>query len=259
MNDDTRPAMRALGRLTSFEISDAISADSILCLPIGAQEQHGPHLPLNTDTIIAEQFTALLAQEHGQRFDIWQLPAIQYGLSLEHSWAPGTISLRITSLRSLLEAVITEHLRSTDARRILIVNGHGGNRGLLEPFLRELEHDHGVTGCIIHPIALSTIAANDGSTPEIHAGITETAIMLALAAQDVHLDRIPPHHAGASARIEEFVLNRGTTWPWSTADDALARVGVIGGDPRKATATMGKAVLGSALHAAERALDNLTT
>lgn len=260
MNRVADSAARDIGRLTAPALQTQITAGAVLCLPIGSQEQHGPHLPLNTDTVIAEQFTSMLADRYGQQYDLWTLPAIQYGLSIEHAWAPGTVSLRIASLTALLDAVITEHLRATASRRLLIVNGHGGNRGFLEPFLRELEHEHGIAACIIHPAALSTVNAGRQSTPEIHAGIHETAIMLALSPEHVHLDRLPADLvADTRPGIQDLILNRGATWPWSSADPAIANWGVIGGDPREAKSATGQAILDSALDEAERVLAHLTT
>jgi creatinine amidohydrolase len=249
---------RRLGRLAASAIGSELTEASALCLPVGAQEQHGPHLPLNTDTVIAEQFTELLVERHGEEHDLWMLPAIPYGLSLEHAWAPGTVSLRIDSLKVVLDAVIGEHLRATPARRLLIVNGHGGNRGFLEPYLRELQHDQGIDGCIIHPAALVSVRIGDPATPEIHAGIHETAMMLALAPTEVHIERLPAEFGTPQGDMAELVLDRGATWPWSSGDDAIAACGVIGGDPREATAAAGQTLLDSALEAAGPVVARLT-
>ena len=58
-------------------------------------EQHGPHLPLNTDMVLAEAFTGAIVERWGEAYDLWQLPALPVGLSREHAWAPGTLSLSV--------------------------------------------------------------------------------------------------------------------------------------------------------------------
>src|SRR5437868_11451677 len=93
---------RVLGELTSADISARLSETSILCLPLGATEQHGPHLPLNTDLIIAEAVTSALIARYGEPLDLWQLPSLPIGLSPEHAWAKGTISLSVDGLSTYL-------------------------------------------------------------------------------------------------------------------------------------------------------------
>lgn len=240
---------RAFGRLTAPSLTAQLDERSILCLPIGSYEQHGPHLPLNTDSTIAEGFTSRLVERYGDDYDLWSLPAMPYGLSLEHAWSPGTISLTSTVFVSLLVAVVGEYVRATPARNLLIVNGHGGNRGILEAAVYELRRDHGVKVCVTHPSSLSTIKV-DSSLPEIHAGLRETSVMLALAPEDVHLDRIPANYAEVGAQresIRQLVLDRGVTWPWSSGDERISQLGIMGSDPRNATAELGEAVITSAL------------
>jgi len=116
---------RHFGRLTTDKITEALTSASVLCLPIGSYEQHGPHLPLHTDTVIAEQFTTRLVHQYGDSHDLWMLPTIPYGLSPEHDWAPGTITLPVRVLTELIDATCGEYVRSTPARNLLIVNGHG--------------------------------------------------------------------------------------------------------------------------------------
>ncbi len=251
---------RQYGRLAAPDIATQLSRRSVLCLPIGAYEQHGPHLPLNTDTIIAERFTARLLERHGEEYDLWSLPALPYGLSREHAWSPGTISLTLGVLAGLLDAVIGEYVRATPARTILVVNGHGGNRGVLEAALYELHGAHGITVCAAHPSSLSTIRI-DTPLPEIHAGMRETSVMLALAPEDVHLDRLPPEYTVNEARraqLRQVVLDRGATWPWSSGDPTISTLGVMGSDPHTARAEIGESIIASAVDASRAVLDRLT-
>lgn len=255
-----KASARQLGRLAAPDVAAELSRASVLCLPIGSFEQHGPHLPLNTDTVIAEQFTDRLVERYGERHDLWTLPAIPYGLSLEHAWSPGTVSLRVASLMSLLDAVAGEYIRATPARSLLIVNGHGGNRGILGAALYELQRTHALTACVVHPSSLSTVEV-ESELPEIHAGLRETSLMLALAPCDVHLDRLPGDYTpngDHSKEIHRTVLDRGATWPWSSGDSSIATCGVIGGDPHGASAVLGRSMVDSAVDAVADVLAQLT-
>jgi len=114
---------------------------------------------------------------------------------------------------------------------------------------------------VIHPTSLSTTEV-DSEVLEIHAGIRETSMMLALAPDDVHLDRLPAdYNPGAPdpKAVQRLVRERGTTWPWSSGDHAIATRGITGGDPQAATAVLGRTIIDSALDAAADVLDHLTT
>ena len=127
---------RLVGSLTFEEIA-RLSERSVLLLPIGSMEQHGPHLPLDTDAVLAQALAGAITVRFGEAFDIWQLPSLPLGLSGEHAWASGTLSLSVTGMTALLRELASEIVRSLPARNLMIVNGHGGNRGLLEvPRLR---------------------------------------------------------------------------------------------------------------------------
>src|SRR5207302_11439977 len=86
---------RIVGELAFPEVSKLLGGTSILCLPLGAVEQHGSHLPLDTDVVIAEELTRQIVARWGEEFDLWQLPSVPVGLSREHDWAPGTLSLSV--------------------------------------------------------------------------------------------------------------------------------------------------------------------
>lgn len=250
---------RWYGSLTAPEIGSLLDADSVLCLPIGSYEQHGPHLPLHTDTIIAERFTQRLVERYGDQHNMWTLPTIPYGLSLEHAWSPGTISMRVGMLTALLDTIVGEYVRATPARKLLIVNGHGGNRGILEAATYEIQAAHHIRVCVVHPSSLSSVRV-DSALPEIHAGSRETSVMLALAPADVRLDRLGDTYALDEAQrdeIKRLVLDRGTTWPWSSGDPRIATLGITGSDPRTATAELGDSIIASALDSCATVLERL--
>lgn len=252
---------RRFGSLTAPEISSTLTNNSILCLPIGACEQHGPHLPLETDTIIAEQFTARLIDRYGDQYDLWAMPSIPYGLSLEHAWSAGTISLRVQLFVQLLDIIVAEYVRTAPARKLLIVNGHGGNRGILEAITYELETMHSICTCVLHPSSLSMVPAK-GGFPEVHGGMRETSVLLALSPDVVHLDRIPADFSLNERHRDEIqrqILYRGTTWPWLSDDPRISCHGLTGGDPRLASAELGEEVITSALDSCDDVLMQLSS
>jgi creatinine amidohydrolase len=237
---------RALGALTSADIRKRLSKSSVLCLPLGAIEQHGPHLPLNTDLLIAENIARLMAGRFGDEFDLWTLPAIPVGLSREHAWAPGTLTLNVQSFAALLRDLVADLARSLPARNLVIVNGHGGNRGILDALIYELQAEFGFNVCVIHPLVLSGM--EEGCAfPDIHGGKIETSLMLVFAPQLVRKDaaatltKRPDPNA-----IERVILDLGVSWPWSSGDRALADQGVTG-DATVATAQFGEQTIESLL------------
>jgi creatinine amidohydrolase/Fe(II)-dependent formamide hydrolase-like protein len=247
---------RLIGELTFQEVSQRLSKTSILCLPIGSIEQHGPHLPLNTDVVLAEGVTRLIIARWGEALDLWQLPTISISLAREHEWAPGTMSLSIIGMTTYVRDLGREIARSLPARNLMIVNGHGGNRGILEVLAQEIRSDFGLNICVFHPAALADTNA-DGVAPEIHGGKNETSMMLAIAPHLVRRDQVaalksPPE----GDAVRKTILQRGVTWPWSTDDKRIADTGVIG-DPSAASAEFGQSILDRVVETAGAVLNQL--
>jgi creatinine amidohydrolase/Fe(II)-dependent formamide hydrolase-like protein len=249
-------ATRVFGELTFGEASELVSDRSMLCLPIGAIEQHGPHLPLDTDVVIAEGIARRLVDRYADDFDLWQLPAVTISLSREHEWAAGTLSLSIAAFTGMMRDLAQTIVRSLPARDLVIVNGHGGNRGILQNLIYEFQGDFGLNVCVIHPLALTRVKAQ-GDLPDIHAGLDETSLMLALAPARVRKDQIaPPQSSPDRAAIAALIVDQGVTWPWSSGDGRLAREGVTG-DPSAASAEFGEEIIDSILREARPALERL--
>jgi creatinine amidohydrolase len=144
----------------------------LLAVPLGSLEQHGPHLPLDTDSRIALEVVRRLA---GLRPGVVVAPTVAYGSSGEHESFPGTISIG----QEALEFMVIELVRSATRTfaHVLVVSGHGGNAAPLERAVRRLRSEG--------RSVLGWTAALAGA--DAHAGRTETAIMLALAPADVRL------------------------------------------------------------------------
>jgi creatinine amidohydrolase/Fe(II)-dependent formamide hydrolase-like protein len=246
------PTSRVLGELT-FHDARAIKKTSILCLPLGAIEQHGAHLPLDTDVIVAEGLTGRLLQKWGDAFDLWQLPTLAIGLSREHDWAAGTLSLSIHGFTAYMRDLAAAIVRTLPARNLAIVNGHGGNRGILENLLHELAGDFGLNVVVLHPFDL---AGADPSVVDVHGARGETSVMLALAPQAVRRDRIAKGGPPDPKAVQSLIFERGTSFPWRTDDARLARDGIIG-DASGATAALGEALIERMVVAAGAALERL--
>lgn len=245
---------RLIGELTFLEISKYLSQTSMLCLPIGSIEQHGPHLPLNTDVVLAEGFARLIISRWGEAFDLWQLPTVAISLAREHEWAPGTLSLSIQGMTTYMHDLGREIARGLPARNLVVVNGHGGNRGLLEALARDLQADFGLNVCILHP---TLVEDTNAAIPDLHGGKYETSMMLAIAPQLVrrdHIDRLKSPPDGEA--IRKMTLDNAVTWPWTTDDKRLADMGVIG-DAAAASVEFGQRIVAHAVETAGGALKQL--
>lgn len=191
--------IKRLEDLTGPQVLTELTADSILLWPIGAIEQHGPHLPLNVDAVIAQHTAEAAAQACGKELDVWLLPLLSVTKSNEHAWAPGTLWL---SAETML-AVVKDTGRSiamTEAKRLVFLNAHGGNSALLNMACRELRLEYDLMTFLAHPFVPPD---QGGTSPEhelamgIHGGHDETSLMLHLRPELVHMDKatrkIPEH------------------------------------------------------------------
>lgn len=152
-------------------------------LPIGSVEQHGPHLPLGTDWIIAKEIAKRVAEKLG---DCYLLPAIPYSNSQEHLEFSGTVSLKPSTLaQTIRDIVLSLHLHGM--KQVIIISGHGGN-WIIKPTIRELNLEYPDLK-IIHSEPM-------GDKPlDVHAGDSETSCMLhmdeRLVRKDSILDSLP--------------------------------------------------------------------
>lgn len=249
------PASRMIGHLVFGEVEDAVRASSVLCLPMGSIEQHGPHLPLDTDCVIAEALTRRIVARWGDEHDLWQLPLMPIGLSREHAWAAGTLSLTVSGMAAHLRELAVELVRALPARNLLILNGHGGNRGLLEAVTREM----GDCGLHIATLHLGAMMSADtaADVPEIHAGKDETSVMLALAPDSVRRDALAAlNPAPGGDTMQALVLDPAVSYPWSSDDPRLSASGIMG-DPRGASAVHGERLVARVVEGAGAALRRL--
>ncbi|MBI3859786.1 MAG: creatininase family protein [Thaumarchaeota archaeon] len=255
---ENKATNRHLGGLAAPQIGSMLTADSILCLPIGSFEQHGPHLPLNTDTIIAEGFTREIISKWGDSDDIWVVPTVPFGLSNEHAWSKGTMTLTMQIFADFVLTLCKNMKSAVPARNLLVINGHGGNRGILEGLVYEIKKETSLNVCVVHPSALSSVKSTS-SLPEVHGGLSETSVMLALSPSEVYMNRLPRSYAPSLQsrdNIHRTILHRGTTWPWTSDDPSISSLGIIG-DPRGANSDLGRRIVDSAVEECGRVISNL--
>jgi creatinine amidohydrolase len=187
---------RSLGTLTWPEVEALIAAGCrTAVLPLGATEQHGPHLPLAADTWIAdalaERFCARVAEAV-------RVPALALGCSAEHAAFPGTLSLRAETLRALAVDVVTS-LAAHGFEHVFLFTAHGGNDGALRDMLPELRRAAqparviaftGIDALSALWHAAARAAGVEAGDAGHHAGEFETSIVLGLRADAVRRDRL---------------------------------------------------------------------
>ena len=178
-----------LADLSGPEVADSLTPDSVVVLPVGAIEQHGPHLPLSVDTVIADEVASALLNAVGGDIDLWLLPTLAVSKSNEHLWSPGTLSLSAETLLRVLDDLAT-CIAATPARRLVFLNGHGGNSSLLVTACRDLRVAHGLLTFLVHPFIPP--ASGGPSTEEelgmgVHGGLHETALFAYLRPDEVDM------------------------------------------------------------------------
>lgn len=173
---------RHLADLRAPELPSALTKDSIIVLPLGAIEQHGPHLPLNTDFVVADEVSRQAVDLVGEETNSWLLPTLPFTKSNEHAWSPGTMWLSATTLMAVLDD-IARSVASTSARKILFINGHGGNSALTAMMNREIRLKWGLQTFLAHPHMPADQGGSSGESElgmGVHGGMDETSVMLHL-------------------------------------------------------------------------------
>ncbi len=210
-------------------------------VPLGALEQHGPHLPLDTDSLIAEAVADRAAQTAEECMVV---PGIPVGASSHHLAFPGTASLSDATLRSVMVEVI-HTLLSHGFRGAYLVTGHAGNVGAMAAVMAELDptersrvvsfDDWPAQRDAVHRVAEDQLGL-DRELVGTHGGHFETSIMLAIAPDRVDMASAVAGHIGPAASASAKLRSEGMA--------ALSPVGIIG-DPRGATADAGERYLGA--------------
>jgi creatinine amidohydrolase len=240
------PPARYLPYLSHTQISALPDkADTVIVLPAGSIEQHGPHLPCSVDTTIAAGVIGHALARLPADVPAFALPPITFGKSDEHLHFPGTVTLEG---KTLLDTVVQigESVYRSGFRKLLIVNAHGGQPQVMEMAARELRLRHGDYVVVPHFVwrvahAAGRFLSDREKRLSMHAGHAETAIMLALAPDTVRMQHAvanyPPEFDAPTLSSEG---RPAAAW---TARD-FGESGVIG-DPLPATAEQGQVILDS--------------
>jgi mycofactocin system creatininase family protein len=227
---------RLLAEMTWPEVERAIAAGiTTVLLPLGATEQHGPHLPLGTDTFRAAFVAGRLGAD---RAELLVAPVLPLGCSDEHTGFPGLLSLDHETLARLI-ADCGRRMAGWGVRCLVLLSAHGGNTRALE-LARTLLHEQAsaldvrvLASSKALNAALADVSAADGIAPDdvgLHAGEGETSEMLHLRPELVHMDRAVAGYTGPMADVVPRLRAGGLR--------AVTATGTLG-DPRAACADRG--------------------
>ncbi|MCC7359286.1 MAG: creatininase family protein [Anaerolineales bacterium] len=234
-----------LERLSSPEVAQAAKdAQGIVIIPVGAVEVHGPHLPVGTDT--AETYA--IALRAGEAAGVPTTPPIWFGNSRMFLDFPGTLSVRPEVLKEFIKDVALSLIRH-GFDKVIVLDGHGGNYGILDLLVEELHLETQALACHVRAWELATLPKPAG-TPDYdgHGGSSETSAMLALSPVDVDpaqfVDAAPEvelTRLGAVFPSPSGLLSKGPV----TIALSMGEMTALGhqGAPRFASAERGEALL----------------
>lgn len=249
MNNQERSGAAGVGRkwgeMTAPELDRAASAGDVVLLPLGAVEQHGAHLPTDVDIRAA---LSVATEASRRRPYIIVAPPIWWGLSGAHRGFGGVLTLRHETLLRLLHDLCGS-IVDAGFRKIALVVAHGSNRAPVQSFVGEFMQQRGVALLQVNymPLAAATFQKIRLSPigGEYHAGEAETALMLHLAPELVHLELAEAHYLdpleaqGVSFTAKDLFQAGDAVLGWSLKESFPK--GVIG-DPTKATSETGEAI-----------------
>jgi mycofactocin precursor peptide peptidase len=220
-----------LAELSWVQVGGA--ARRALLVPLGSVEQHGPHLPLDTDTRIA---VAVARGAAASREGVAVAPALAFGSSGEHAGFTGTLSIGTDALGAVLVELGRDATRDWDA--LLFVNGHGGNAEALSAAVSRLVAEGRC--CSAYSVS---VPAGDA-----HAGVTETSLLLHLDPSAVRLDLVEVGETRPLGKLMDRLRVDGVR--------SVSPNGVLG-DPRGATAALGRGLLDELIGGCVAAIDAL--
>ncbi len=229
----------------SLNVDKTATSSWIAVLPLAATEQHGPHLPFETDTLIAEAYLARVRETLPQDIPATFLPIERVGISTEHIAYPGTQTLA-TDVALKKWMALGDAVAQAGVRKLIIVTSHGGNSAAMALIAQDLRAKYEMLAVTT---SWSRFGVPDKSFPHeevrhgIHGGAIETSIMLAAYPQQVRQDRIANFESAEVQMTKEFRwLSAGRPAPFAWAAQDLNPQGAIG-DATLATAEKGKALI----------------
>lgn len=254
------PPSRRWSDLTTAEFAGLDMSSAVALLPVGAMEQHGPHLPLSVDTDIALALVDGIAQAAPPDLPLLVLPPLPVGVSPEHADFPGTLTLQPETMLAVL-GEIGESVHRSGIRRLAILNSHGGQPQMLDIMAQRLRSRFGMVVASLNAYRYWDAAGAFGEEEAawgIHGGAAETSIMLHARPEAVRQDRLAafPNAAREMAANNRHLRPYGRTvgLGWQMQD--LNPEGAAG-DATRATAEAGEQLLNQAVQRCVEILQEL--
>jgi len=236
-----------INEMTWVDVQKAMDDIKMVVIPVGSCEQHGPNTTFATDTARAEEFCKLLGERMGNMLLI--APTVTYGMSPHHMHFPGTVTLRVETMINLLVDIVVS-LSKHGFKRFMFINGHGGNRSILEAAITKLKYEYDI---VSFWTGMGTPFAKEGmkedfnfNQPIGHACEVETSQLLYLAPQYVR-DELHKGNIRVDGLYKKALFKDGGA-PWDWYADASEN-GALG-DARMASVEKGRKMT-------ELALDNI--
>jgi creatinine amidohydrolase len=238
-----------LSDMTWREVPEVLAKPNVVLVPTGAVEQHGPHLPMDTDIRIASEFCAAAATRVGDDCNAVVVPPMPFGISEHHMAFPGTMALTAETFIAVIYEV-TDSLVRHGFERFILVNGHGGNQGALQIIAQKLRLRSGAKHVFYFnewALARDAFARLRDSPPggTSHACEYETSVYLHLAPERVQFERAVreiPDSLVEGGLVELFLPG---PYSWAPGQD-ISKSGVEG-DPTLATAEKGEELVEAAV------------
>ncbi|MUG96384.1 creatininase family protein [Scytonema sp. UIC 10036] len=241
------PPSRFFPYLTWTDVQAMPNKENVVLIqPVGAVEQHGPHLPLIVDAAIGAAVLGKALEKLDTNIPAYALPNLYYGKSNEHWHFPGTITLSAeTLLKTLTE--VGESVYRAGFRKLVLMNSHGGQPQVMDIVARDLHVKY--SDFFVFPLFTWRVPHITGEllTPKekklgIHAGDAETSIMLAILPEQVKMDAAVVEYPPQQPENSLLSIEGKLSFAWTTQD--LSKSGVIG-DPTVATKDKGDRILES--------------
>jgi creatinine amidohydrolase/Fe(II)-dependent formamide hydrolase-like protein len=225
-----------LGELAWPEAEARFREVDVALLPVGAIEQHGPHLPLDTDAFDADHLARAVARGCNDPKPL-VLPLVPYGVSYHHADFPGTIGITPETLSRIVYEIGMEAARN-GVTKLVIINGHGGNGPALQFAAQKINRDAHIFTCVDTGETSDPDVNALAETPnDVHAGEIETSTALAVRPEKVRMDRANRFVPEFSSRYLDFTSKRSVDWYAHTSRISIS--GVMG-DPTRATREKGE-------------------
>jgi creatinine amidohydrolase len=215
-------------RLRAEQLRAAARDDAVVILPLGSLEQHGPHLPVEVDSMLGEQVALRTAARMvAAGTPALVLPAVWTGVSEHHMSFGGTVTLELSAYVALVEGIVRSVLRH-GFRRVVLLNGHGGNENALRSIVDDLTPRLGVPiiqFCYWYAAADAIAGILETQAGLLHACEAETSMMMACRDELVARERIPLAKANQTPDVSDVV--GGGVYMWR-AIGSRSSSGVIG-------------------------------